>query len=136
MISSRSRREDARSTRARPRMRVCRSRRGGASWMRKIKGSWNTRRGSVGNVKRLETGRGPLIGIPTTPLRVGRRPQNKGRDCTLKIGVTALLRSKRCAMEQTSQPQLLGRYIVADLAICHDKPTFRGTRIMVADVLE
>jgi uncharacterized protein (DUF433 family) len=39
-------------------------------------------------------------------------------------------------MEQTSQPQLLGRYIVADPAICHGKPTFRGTRIMVADVLE
>jgi uncharacterized protein (DUF433 family) len=39
-------------------------------------------------------------------------------------------------MEQTSQPQLLERYIVADPAICHGKPTFRGTRIMVADVLE
>ena len=39
-------------------------------------------------------------------------------------------------MEQTSQPQLLGRYIVTDPAICHGKPTFRGTRIMVADVLE
>jgi len=32
--------------------------------------------------------------------------------------------------------RLLGRYIVADDAICHGKPTFRGTRIMVADVLE
>lgn len=30
----------------------------------------------------------------------------------------------------------LGRYIVADPAICHGKPTFIGTRIMVADVLE
>jgi len=39
-------------------------------------------------------------------------------------------------MEKTSPPQLLGRYIVADLTICHGKPTFRGTRIMVADVLE
>ncbi|MHC1575044.1 MAG: DUF433 domain-containing protein [Candidatus Methanogasteraceae archaeon] len=26
--------------------------------------------------------------------------------------------------------------IVADPAICHGEPTFRGTRIMVADVLE
>ena len=26
--------------------------------------------------------------------------------------------------------------IVADPAICHGKPTFRGTRILVADVLE
>jgi uncharacterized protein (DUF433 family) len=30
----------------------------------------------------------------------------------------------------------LGRYIVADPAICHGKATFRGTRILVADVLE
>ena len=29
----------------------------------------------------------------------------------------------------------LGRYIVADRAICHGKPTFRGTRVFVADVL-
>jgi uncharacterized protein (DUF433 family) len=39
-------------------------------------------------------------------------------------------------MGKKPQPQLLGRYIVADPAICHGKPTFRGTRIMVADVLE
>jgi uncharacterized protein (DUF433 family) len=31
--------------------------------------------------------------------------------------------------------KLLGRYIVADPAICHGKPTFRGTRIMVSQVL-
>jgi uncharacterized protein (DUF433 family) len=30
----------------------------------------------------------------------------------------------------------LGRYIVIDSAICHGQPTFRGTRIFVADVLE
>ena len=30
----------------------------------------------------------------------------------------------------------LGRYIVADPKICHGKPTFRGTRIMVWQVLE
>ena len=30
----------------------------------------------------------------------------------------------------------MGRYIVADPAICHGKPTFRGTRVLVADVLE
>jgi len=28
------------------------------------------------------------------------------------------------------------RYIAADPAICHGEPTFRGTRIRVADVLE
>jgi uncharacterized protein (DUF433 family) len=30
----------------------------------------------------------------------------------------------------------IGRFIVADPAICHGQPTFRGTRILVADVLE
>ncbi len=32
--------------------------------------------------------------------------------------------------------KIMGRYIVTDPEICHGKPTFRGTRIMVADVLE
>ena len=32
--------------------------------------------------------------------------------------------------------RLFGRYIVTDPEICHGKPTFRGTRILVADVLE
>ncbi|MBS1249716.1 MAG: hypothetical protein MAG431_01298 [Chloroflexi bacterium] len=32
--------------------------------------------------------------------------------------------------------KLVGRYIVTDPEICHGKPTFRGTRILVADVLE
>lgn len=39
-------------------------------------------------------------------------------------------------MANNSNGQLFGRYIVADPEICHGKPTFRGTRIMVADVLE
>lgn len=30
----------------------------------------------------------------------------------------------------------LGRYIVVDPSICHGEPTFRGTRVLVADVLE
>lgn len=34
------------------------------------------------------------------------------------------------------KPKFYGRYIVSDPNICHGKPTFRGTRIMVADVLE
>lgn len=32
--------------------------------------------------------------------------------------------------------KVLGRYVVADPAICHGQLTFRGTRIFVADVLE
>ena len=34
------------------------------------------------------------------------------------------------------ETKTLGRYIVADPAICHGEPTFRCTRILVADVLE
>ena len=30
----------------------------------------------------------------------------------------------------------VGRFIVVDPAICHGEPTFRGTRILVSDVLE
>jgi uncharacterized protein (DUF433 family) len=32
--------------------------------------------------------------------------------------------------------KLLGRYIVADPEICHGKPTFIGSRVMVWQVLE
>jgi len=31
---------------------------------------------------------------------------------------------------------MIGRFVVADSEICHGQPTFRGTRILVADVLE
>jgi len=29
---------------------------------------------------------------------------------------------------------MIGRFIVSDPSICHGQPTFRGTRILVADV--
>ena len=32
--------------------------------------------------------------------------------------------------------QVIGRHIVRDDKVCHGQPTFRGTRILVADVLE
>lgn len=32
--------------------------------------------------------------------------------------------------------KVLGRYIVTDPKICHGQPVFRGTRILVSDVLE
>ena len=35
-----------------------------------------------------------------------------------------------------AKPKLMERYIVADPNLCHGKPTFRGTRIMVWQVLE
>ncbi len=39
-------------------------------------------------------------------------------------------------METTQSVKILGRFIVADPQVCHGQPTFRGTRIFVADVLE
>ncbi len=39
-------------------------------------------------------------------------------------------------MKVENEAKILGRYIVADPAICHGKPTFRGTRIMVWQVLQ
>ncbi len=36
----------------------------------------------------------------------------------------------------SSQRLELGQYIVVDPTICHGKPTFKGTRIMVWQVLE
>ena len=35
-----------------------------------------------------------------------------------------------------AEAKQLGEHIVADPRICHGKPTFRGTRILVATVLE
>lgn len=35
-----------------------------------------------------------------------------------------------------TRPRIVGRFIVTDPAICHGEPVFRGTRILVADVLE
>lgn len=34
------------------------------------------------------------------------------------------------------EKKIIGRYIVTDPEICHGKPTFRGTRIMVWQILE
>ena len=38
--------------------------------------------------------------------------------------------------EQVAEVRELGTYIVADPRICHGQLTFRGTRLLVADVLE
>lgn len=38
--------------------------------------------------------------------------------------------------QRETAKRMLGRYVVTDPAICHGEPTFRGTRILVADVME
>jgi uncharacterized protein (DUF433 family) len=44
-------------------------------------------------------------------------------------------RSHAPGRSRTPKAEALGRYVVADSGICGGKPTFRGTRILVADVL-
>ena len=39
-------------------------------------------------------------------------------------------------MPKTSKARLMGRHIVTHPKICHGKPTFRGTRVLVSDVLD
>ncbi|MBV6450789.1 MAG: hypothetical protein MHPDNHAH_01516 [Anaerolineales bacterium] len=39
-------------------------------------------------------------------------------------------------MNTSATTQFMGRYIVTDPEIAHGKPTFRGTRVLVSDVLE
>ncbi len=39
-------------------------------------------------------------------------------------------------MKKRTNTQLIGRYIVTNPKVCHGKPTFRGTRVMVSDVLD
>ena len=36
----------------------------------------------------------------------------------------------------TQETKQLGRHIVRDPRVCHGQPTFRGTRILVSDVLD
>lgn len=39
-------------------------------------------------------------------------------------------------MPASSKLRAIGRHIVCDPRVCHGRPTFRGTRVAVADVLE
>ena len=53
----------------------------------------------------------------------------------LGIIVLEVLAVAKRKQHQTAK-RMIGRYIVTDPAICHGQPTFRGTRILVADVME
>jgi uncharacterized protein (DUF433 family) len=46
------------------------------------------------------------------------------------------MRLKRMKISGKPKRTELGRFIVADLAVCHGKPTFKGTRIMVWQLFE
>ena len=69
-------------------------------------------------------------------LQAGSRDRSRSR--LDKSGAFAKLRLRALLLEiimARSKRKRLGKYIVADPEICHGKPTFRGTRIMVWQVL-
>jgi uncharacterized protein (DUF433 family) len=64
---------------------------------------------------------------------------------TLKAQATGVQRRRKPSAAKTSETVLgrvdgqrlkLGKYIVADDRICHGKPTYKGTRIMVWQILQ
>ncbi len=64
-----------------------------------------------------------------------RKNGKKTLTSTKTLSRTALASRRRNSAAKRNR-LMLGRYIVADSAICHGEPTFRGTRIMVWQVLE
>jgi uncharacterized protein (DUF433 family) len=47
------------------------------------------------------------------------------------------MKKGKSSLSKAAQERVeLGRYIVADSKICHGKPTFKGTRIMVWQILD
>ena len=86
---------------------------------------------------------GPAPSGPSRDDRCG--PGNHAQAVApLSIGMPPALAGDALESEQTQAGEVgecgmtkaLGRYVVADPAICHGKPTFVGTRILVTDVLE
>lgn len=70
-------------------------------------------------------------------------PKNLGTNGKAKTRRTKFVKSRVPGAVRTitrtphsRQARLLGRYIIADPKVCYGKPTFRGTRIMVWQVLE
>ena len=55
---------------------------------------------------------------------------------TERCTITRVPDAKETTIKRATKARTIGRYIVADPKICHGKPTFRGTRVLVADVLD
>ncbi len=59
-----------------------------------------------------------------------------GASGKLKIISLTMANNKIERVEELTGASLMLKYIVVDPKICHGKPVFRGTRVLVADVLE
>jgi uncharacterized protein (DUF433 family) len=70
--------------------------------------------------------------------KIGDTKMKRNEKRTLANARALSRRKSLRAVTNTKKPKriLLGRHIIADPHICHGKPTFRGTRIMVWQVLE
>ena len=78
---------------------------------------------------------------PLVPQTSAAHAAAKSHSRWVPIGVdpaTIVLEALTVAKRKQHQiaKRMIGRYIVADPEICHGQPTFRGTRILVADVME
>ena len=71
------------------------------------------------------------INLPRVPAKLYHKAL--GRSVSFP-GLYAITRFRGVDGETMSR-KLIGRYILTDPQICHGKPTFRGTRIMVSQVL-
>ena len=60
---------------------------------------------------------------------------NAGETCVAVLILTAAIRPWHSPAMKTEARKELGRFVVADPKICRGRPTFKGTRITVADVL-
>jgi uncharacterized protein (DUF433 family) len=56
--------------------------------------------------------------------------------CASAVKPKTLQNDDDVVMRKDRRSSVIGRYIVADPEICHGKPMFRGTRVLVSDVLE
>lgn len=74
--------------------------------------------------------------LPPSPKRVPSIPFNRaiGPDRLAQHGIIGKYQELGDVIAMKTK--FMGRYVVTDPEICHGKPTFRGTRILVADVLE
>ena len=63
-------------------------------------------------------------------------PRNRRPEVAFDARLRQNPRMKSKVNGKNARPVELGHFIVADPKVCHGKPTFKGTRVMVFQVLE
>lgn len=62
--------------------------------------------------------------------------EHSAGDVTREAIAEAVRVAGAALIERLSDGRVTGRFVVADPGICHGQPTFRGTRVFVADVVD